>query len=284
MPHIAVNGLSMYYEVHGAGPPLLLLHGGWGSIPEKWLPFFTPHFRVIAPEQMGHGRTADRVDRPFHYHDMAEDTVELMRRLGIESAVVVGYSDGGIIGLDMAIHHPERVTKLALSGANARFDGCTTEYQNWVHSFDPGSQPVSDDYLRLSPDGAKHWPVFLGRLKGMWASEPSFTDEGLQRIEAPTLLIIGDRDIVTPEHAVEMFKTIPGAQLCVVPNAGHGVMPAETILTFLREDAIRSRSHLLDPRATTRRVRRAVQSTARVLATHGIDRCKAWVRRAGQAP
>jgi pimeloyl-ACP methyl ester carboxylesterase len=274
MPHIAVNGLSMYYEAHGAGPPLLLLHGGWDSIPEKWLPFFTSHFRVIAPEQMGHGRTADRVDRSFHYHDMAEDTVELMRRLGIESALVVGYSDGGIIGLDMAIHHPERVTKLALTGANARLDGYTTEYQNWVHDLDPGSHPVSDDYRRLSPDGAEHWPVFLRRLKIMWASEPSYTDEGLQRIEAPTLLIIGDCDIVTPEHAVEMFRTIPNAQLCVVPNASHGVMPAETILTFLREDALRSRSRRFDPRARSRRARGAVQSIAR----------KAWIRRAGQAP
>jgi pimeloyl-ACP methyl ester carboxylesterase len=123
MPYGPVNGLNMYYEVHGDGPPLLLLHGGSGSIPEKWIPFFTPQFRVIAPEQMGHGRTADLVDCPFHYHEMPEDTVELMRQLGIESAVVVGYSDGGIIALDMAIHHPERVTKLAVAGANARFDG-----------------------------------------------------------------------------------------------------------------------------------------------------------------
>jgi pimeloyl-ACP methyl ester carboxylesterase len=123
MPRAAINGLDMYYEVHGVGWPLLLLHGGSGSIPEKWIPYFMPHFKVIAPEQMGHGRTADLVDRPFHYHDMAEDTVALMRQLEIESAVVVGYSDGGIIGLDMAVHHPEHVTRLAVTGANARFDG-----------------------------------------------------------------------------------------------------------------------------------------------------------------
>jgi pimeloyl-ACP methyl ester carboxylesterase len=86
MPYVPVNGLDMYYEAHGDGSPLLLLHGGSGSIPEKWIPFFTPRFRLIAPEQMGHGRTADLVDRPFHYHDMAEDTVALMRHLGIESA------------------------------------------------------------------------------------------------------------------------------------------------------------------------------------------------------
>ena len=237
MPYLPVDGLDMYYEIHGDGPPLLLLHGGSGSIPEKWIPFFTPQFRVIAPEQMGHGRTADLVDRPFHYHEMAEDTIELMRRLEIESAAVVGYSDGGIIGLDMAIHHPERVAKLAVTGANADFGGYTTENQEWIGGFDPASQPVSADYARLSPDGAEHWPVLLGRLKSMWAAEPNFTNEELQSIEAHTLLVIGDRDIVTPEHAVEMFRTIPRAQLCVVPKADHGVMPEETVLAFLRNDA-----------------------------------------------
>ena len=237
MPYVDVNGLDMYYEAHGDGPPLLLLHGGSGSIPEKWLPFFTPHFRVIAPEQMGHGRTADRIDRPFHYHDMAGDTVELMRQLEIESAAVVGYSDGGIIGLHLAINHPECVTKLAVTGTNARFDGYTVENQEETRTFDPANSPVSDKYARLSPDGAEHWPVFLGRLKPMWSAEPHFTDEELGSIASPTLLIVGDADIVTPEHAVEMFRAIPGSQLCVVPNAGHGVMPDETVLRFLQDDA-----------------------------------------------
>ena len=135
----------------------------------------------------------------------------------------------------MAIHHPERVTKLAVTGANARFDGYTAQNQEWVVSLDPHTQPVSDDYVRLSPDGAGHWPVLLGRLQPMWANEPSFAEDELESIKAPTLLIIGDRDIVTPEHAVEMFRTIPRAQLCVVPNAGHGVMPNE-FLAFLQEE------------------------------------------------
>jgi len=138
----------MYYEVHGEGPPLLLLHGGTGSIPAKWIPYFSSQFRVIAMEPMGHGRTA---------------------------------------------------------------------------------------YARLSPDGADHWPIVLGRLQRMWPVEPDFTREEIQRIKAPTLIIVGDGDIVTPEHAVEMFRTIPGAQLCVVPPASHGVMPKETVLTFLNE-------------------------------------------------
>ena len=237
MAYAAVNGLNMYYEVRGAGPPLLLLHGGTGSIPEKWIPFFATQFQVIAIEQMGHGRTADVIDRPFHYHDMAEDTLELMRQLGIESASVLGYSDGGIIGLDMAIHHPERVAKLAVTGANSDTDGYTEENLEWARTFNPDDQPVSDEYARLSPDGADHWPIVLGRLQPMWAAEPSFTREELQSIKAHTLIIIGDGDIVTPEHAVEMFRIIPAAQLCVVPHAGHGVMPKETILTFLQETA-----------------------------------------------
>lgn len=235
MAYAAVNGLNMYYEVHGDGPPLLLLHGGCGSIPTKWIPYFSPQFQVIAMEQMGHGRTADCAARPFHYHDMAEDTVELLRQLGIASAVVVGYSDGGIIGLDIAIHHPECVTKLALTGVNSRTDGYTEENQNWTRSFNPANEPISEAYGRLSPDGVAHWPIVLGRLQRMWIAEPNFAREEMLRIKAPTLIIIGDGDIVTPEHAVEMFRTIPGAQLCVVPYARHGVMPKETILTFLTE-------------------------------------------------
>jgi pimeloyl-ACP methyl ester carboxylesterase len=235
MPYAVVNALKMYYEVHGDGPPLVLLHGGTGSIPEAWIPLFSPGFRVVAPEQMGHGRTADATDRPFHYHAMAEDTVELMRQLGIDSAVMVGLSDGGIIGLDIAIHHPDRVAKLVVTGTNSRTDGYTAQNQEFVRTFDPGVMPLCDDYSRLSPDGAEHWPMFLERLRPMWATEPHFTREQLADIGAPTLLIVGDRDIVTPEHAVEMYRTIPDAQLCVVPHAGHGVMPQETILTFLQE-------------------------------------------------
>jgi len=235
MPYAAVNRLNMYYEVHGEGLPLLLLHGGTGSIPTKWIPHFSSQFRVIAMEQMGHGRTADVIDRPFHFHDMAEDTVELMRQLGIESAVIVGYSDGGIIGIDMAIHHPDRVMRLAITGANSRADGYTAENLEWVRTFKPADLPVSDAYARLSPDGPDHWPIVLGRLQRMWPVEPNFTREEMQSIKAPTLIIIGDGDIVTPEHAVEMFRTIPNAQLCVAPHAGHGVMPKEAILAFLNE-------------------------------------------------
>ena len=237
MPYLLVNGLRMYYEVHGAGPPLLSLHGGTGSInPDSVvIPFLATQFQVIAIEQMGHGRTADAMDRAFHYHDMAEDTVELLRKLDIENAAIVGFSDGGIIGLDIAIHYPDRVTKLVVSGANVRTDGYTEENLAWIRSFRPEDEPVSDPYARLSPDGAAHWPAFLERLRPMWAAEPDFTSRQIRGIKAPTLIVVGDRDIVRPEHAVEMFRTIPGSQLYVVPHAGHGLMPKKTILAFLLE-------------------------------------------------
>ena len=134
-----VNGLSLYYELHGEGAPLLLLHGGTCSIelPSMEIPFFASEFQVIAVEQMGHGRTADAMDREFHYHDMAEDTVALMDQLQIDSAFVFGLSDGGMLGLDMAMHHPERVRKLAVTGSNFRTDGYIEGALNWLVTVTP---------------------------------------------------------------------------------------------------------------------------------------------------
>jgi pimeloyl-ACP methyl ester carboxylesterase len=231
----------MYYEDQGEGPPLVLLHGGTCSIeiPPMGISFFAAHFRVIAIEQMGHGRTADDMERSFHYHDMAGDTIELMHQLEIDSASIFGFSDGGVIGLDMAIHHPERVTKLALTGVNFRTDGLTESGFEWLQTVKPEewAPTFRESYGRLSPDGPGHWPIVLERLQRMWAVEPSFTSDELRSIKAPTLIIVGDREIVTPEHALEMFRTIPHAQLCVVPNGGHGARPNETILAFLEEAA-----------------------------------------------
>ena len=162
-----VNGLRMYYEIHGDGPPLVLLHGGTCSLelPGMEIPYFAGQFRVIAPEQMGHGRTNDAMGRDFHYHDMAEDTVELLRQLHIEQALVFGFSDGGNVGIDMAIHHPELVTKLAVSGANYRTDAYAGSTLEWLLTVTPDdwSRSFRAEYERLSPDGPDHWPIVLPR-------------------------------------------------------------------------------------------------------------------------
>ena len=233
-----INGLHMYYETHGEGPPLLILHGGTSTIEWRrpmW-PVFAA-FQVIAPEQMGHGRTADAPERLFHYHDMAEDTVELLRRLKIESVRIIGGSDGGNVGLDIAIHHPGLVSKLVVSGSN--FSVAAYSADDWEElmttSPDDWFPPFRETYDRLSPDGASYWPVVFERMRRMWMVEPHFTAGQLAGIKAQTLVIAGDQDQIEPEHTVALFRSIPHAQLCVVPNEGHGVLPEETVLTFLTE-------------------------------------------------
>ena len=214
---------------------MLQLHGGTCTNDQLDIPFFAMNFQVIAPEQMGHGRTADDTSRPFSYHDMAEDTVALLRHLDVDSALVLGFSDGGVIGLDMAIHHPDLVSKLVITGANFSNDGYTDRGRNFIMTADPDDWPQAEHeaYERLSPDGPSHWPIVLERLRGMWAGEPNFTREQLARIKAPTLVISGDRDMVRMEHTVELFRAIPNAQLCVLPGTGHGALPEQTVASFL---------------------------------------------------
>jgi pimeloyl-ACP methyl ester carboxylesterase len=129
-----VNGLHMYYEVTGAGPPLLAMAGGTQSLEmfSDDIELLSKSFTVLAPEQMGHGRTADDTNRPFDYHDMAEATNELLVHLKIESTLIYGFSDGGVLGLDLAIHHPERVQRLAVSGTNFHFDGLRPSTREWM--------------------------------------------------------------------------------------------------------------------------------------------------------
>ena len=230
-----VNGLHMYYEVHGDGTPLLQLHGGTCTNDQLEIAYFAETFQVIAPEQMGHGRTGDDTTRPFHYHDMAEDTIALLRHLGIESAMVLGFSDGGIVGLDMAIHHPDLMSRLVVTGANFNKNGYSASGWEFVMTVDPDGWPQQehDEYNRLSPDGPDHWPVVLERLRRMWLLEPNLTPEQLGSISTPTMVIAGDRDMIQIEHTAALFRAIPEAQLCVVPGTGHGALPLETIRTFL---------------------------------------------------
>ncbi|HSS68964.1 MAG TPA: alpha/beta hydrolase [Nocardioidaceae bacterium] len=230
-----VNGLQMYYDMQGDGAPLVQLHGGTCTNDQLEVEFFAETFQVIAPEQMGHGRTRDDISRPFHYHDMAEDTVALLRHLQIESALVLGFSDGGVVGLDMAINHPDVVSRLVVTGANFSKDACTAGGWEFIMTVNPDDWPQQehDEYNRLSPDGPSHWPVVLDRLRRMWLLEPNITADQLGRIKTPTLVIAGDRDFIQIEHTAALFRAIPDAQLCVLPGTGHGAMPLETIRTFL---------------------------------------------------
>lgn len=237
-----VNGLKMYYEVHGRGKPLVLLHGGFGTA-EGWaqiLPTLTRTRQVIIIEQQGHGHTPDR-DAPLSYDQMAEDTAALLKQIKVQNADVFGYSDGGVVGLRLAMKHPELVGKLAVLGSNtgslqATYDKAT--YEQFLSLPDDFAPPVlKEPYDRVAPDKSK-WPVLVRKIKQLGRDFPGFPDKDIKSIKAPTLIMQGDRDPVKPEHGVEMMRLIPNSQLAIFPGGDHFVlytkpdMVVETFMTF----------------------------------------------------
>jgi pimeloyl-ACP methyl ester carboxylesterase len=217
-----VNGLRMYYEVHGQGPPLLLLHGGTATVATSWgerISAFAKTRRVIAPEQMGHGHTGD-ADRPLSYQQMADDTAALLDQLRVERADVYGRSDGGVVALYLAARHAGRVRKLIVEGA-ALDNWDPRRVASWVESQTPATWPADDLWKKLSPDGVEHWPIFLRKVLAMYGSWPGLTPAEILAIKAPTMIVIGDRDMVSLEQVARMRKALPGSRLCVLPDTDH---------------------------------------------------------------
>jgi pimeloyl-ACP methyl ester carboxylesterase len=246
--YASVNGLRMYYEIYGEGPPILLLHGGLQTIASSFsqqIPVFAQTHRVIAVEQMGHGHTADS-DRELTYRGMAEDTAELLRQLKVSEVDVIGWSDGGIIGLILAAHHPKLVRRLIVAGVNLRPDGCTADFLAHVRALKPEDMKGSDrkEYDQFSPDGAAHFPVMFHKVTTLWLNAPTaddIDDEQLGHIEAPTMIIVGDHDIIRLEHTMEIYQHIPHAQLCILPGTSHNTLDRRAewvnpiVLSFLAE-------------------------------------------------
>jgi pimeloyl-ACP methyl ester carboxylesterase len=237
--HASVNGLDMYYEVHGAGPPLVLLHGalmtieGFGEL----VPALAKTRQVIAIEQQAHGRTAD-IDRPLSYEQMADDTARLLKELEIEQADVFGYSMGGGIALQIAIRHPERVRKLVVAAANYRPDGYYPEVLEGIRNLkheDFAGSPSQEAYAGVAPS-PESWPALLAKIKDLDLWFEGWPREDIQSIAAPTLLIVGDADVVRPEHAVEMFRLLGGGvpgDLAGLPRARLAVLPGTTHVTLI---------------------------------------------------
>ena len=209
MPYAPVNDLSMYYEVHGEGPPLILLHGAYMTA-EMMGPLaagLAEHRQVIVPELQAHGRTAD-VDRPLTYEQMADDTAALLRHLEIEQADVVGYSMGGGAALQLAIRHPELVRRLVVVSAGFRYDAMPAEAIAMFPSITP--EMFAGTRWRRSTSGSRRTP----RTSRCWSRSSRRstrpTSPGRTRTSAgsprPTLIVLGDSDGVRLEHAVEMFK------------------------------------------------------------------------------
>ena len=223
-----VNGLKMYYEIHGAAdgknPPLVLLHGGGSTIETsfgKVIQSFAKTRLVIAFEQQGHGRTAD-IDRPFSFEQSADDTAALLRHLKIERADFFGYSNGGNIALRIPIRHPKLVRKLIVASAMFKRDGLYPEFwESMKHATLEGMPgELKEAYVKVAPHPEQLQTFHDKSVKRMLEFK-DWRPEDIRSIEAPTMIIIGDADIVRPEHAVEVFRLLPHAQLAVLPGTDH---------------------------------------------------------------
>jgi pimeloyl-ACP methyl ester carboxylesterase len=231
-----VNGLDMYYEIHGAGPPLVLLHGAMGTIEscfERLLPRLAVTRTVVAVELQGHGHTAD-IDRPLSYQQMADDTVALVRTLDIEVADFVGYSMGGAVALQIAMRHPEVVRRLVDAGGSS-YDSRGL-YPEVIDAFETGPPDLSGSvwqqaYAKVAPDPGA-WPTLVAKVNELDRQFPGWTDDQVRAVRTPTMLIIGDADIVRPEHTVAMFRLLggggvgdlidaPPSQLAILPGTSH---------------------------------------------------------------
>jgi len=216
-----INDIQVYYEIHGDGPPLILLHGGLGNAGywDKQIPVLSKKYKVIAMDSRGHGRSTFS-EKPIGYALMASDVVALMDYLSIKKAHILGWSDGGIIGLDLALNHPDRLKKVIVYGANYNLSGVRPDIGE-SKKFNDYIEKAAKDYQTLSPDPSR-WDAFMENIGQMWASEPNLTAEQLGSITVPMLILDGDNDeLIYTEHSTEMAGLIPTAELTLVPGAGH---------------------------------------------------------------
>jgi pimeloyl-ACP methyl ester carboxylesterase len=241
MPYAPVNGLSMYYEIHGEGDPLVLLHGALSATGTSFgevLPELAKKRRVVAVEQQAHGRTAD-VDRPLSVEQMAEDTAALLRHIGVERADVFGYSMGSAIALELGVRHPELVRKLVLASISYSVDGLHPGLLEGIEGLQPehlAGTPWAEEYARIAPNPGD-WPALLDKVKRLDRETREWPASDIRALQAPTLIIVADSDIVRPEHAVEMFRLLgggvsgdtegmPRSQLAMLPGTAHSTVPA----------------------------------------------------------
>ena len=257
--HAHVNGIDMYYEVHGHrdGVPLVLLHGGGSTIEitfAKVLPIFAGSRPVIAVEEQGHGRTSDR-DAPVAFESSADDVAALLRSLDVDQADVLGFSNGANVALQVAIRHPELVRKLVFASTFTKRDGARPEFWQYMEQADFSNmpQPLKDAFLRVNPDAQQLRTMHDKDLARM-QSFKDVPDDLVRSVRAPTLIVLGDQDIVRPEHAVELTHLIAGARLLILPG-GHGDYLGEAVMTKKDTDypelTARLIEEFLDSEATT---------------------------------
>lgn len=220
-----VNGIKMYYEIHGNGTmPLVLIHGGGSTIETSFgniLPLLSNYGKVIAVELQAHGRTSDR-DAPESFEQDADDVAALLRNLNVDKAGFLGFSNGGTTTLQIAIRHPDIVNKIIVISANYKRDGMIPGFfEGMPHAtLENMPAPLKEGYLKVAPD-KDHLHVMFEKDKNRMLNFEDIPDEDLQSIKAPSLIMVADHDVVTPEHALTMSRLIPNARLTILPGT-HG--------------------------------------------------------------
>jgi len=220
-----VNGLRMYYETHGAGgTPLVLIHGGGSTIGTNFgrvLPQLSRSRRVIAVEVQAHGHTRD-IDRPFTFEQDADDVDALLDSLHVARADILGFSNGGTTALQVAIRHPGKVNRLVIASSNYRRDGMQAGFWDFMEkgTYADMPKPYEVAYLKINPSQTGVHAMHDRDAKRMLAFK-DIPDESIRAIQAPALVVVGDKDVVRPEHALALSRTLPHARLCILPGT-HG--------------------------------------------------------------
>lgn len=226
--YVDLSGRKTWYEVEGEGDPLVLLHGGMVTN-DTWAmqrPDLAAKYRVYLPERRGHGHTPD-IEGPYHYEDVAGDTIEFLSTVVGGPAHLVGWSDGAIISLLVAIARPDLIRKIVVMGANTVPASALPESAPMLEHMTadgPDLATFRAMYEAASPDGPDHWPVVFDKLIAMYRSEPNIPERDLARIGARTLVLVGDDDMMSLEHTGALYRAIPNSELAVVPGASHALM------------------------------------------------------------
>jgi pimeloyl-ACP methyl ester carboxylesterase len=232
--YVDVNDIKVYYEIYGEGEPLLLLHGNGGSIENfiYQIPELSKHFKVIAVDSRAQGRSTDS-DQEISYALMASDMYELIAKLNLGKVNVVGWSDGGIIGLELAYAHPEKVLKVVTLGANYKHENYMAPDDS--DAMDPGDPLIQrtlelrkkfrTTLKRLSPDTLRI-PIIRKKLEDLMEKYPNFTTDQLKTVNVPFLIVAGDHDIINLDQTIALFTNLPKSELFIVPHASH-LVPIE---------------------------------------------------------
>ena len=219
-----VNGLKMYYELYGEGKPLVLIHGGGSTIQTTFgrvIPMLAKHRKLIAVELQAHGRTSDR-DSEVSFEQDADDVAALLKKLNILKADILGFSNGGTTALQIAIRHPELVDKLVAASALCKRNGVPSQFWDFMKQARLENMPeqLKEGYEKVASDTSGLQVMHDKDAKRM-VDFKDIPDEKIKSIKASTLIIIGDKDVITPEHAIEMHRLIANSELAIIPG-GHG--------------------------------------------------------------